>query len=129
MQDGAITGFIDLLFRGPDKKFYILDWKTNVIGKNLDNFGLKGLKAEMDHANYHFQYLIYIVAFLQYYCSLNPDWELNEKNYDELFGGVFYVFLRGITQESGHRGFFAIRPSFKLVSGLAERLSVTTQEG
>ncbi|MBQ4479967.1 MAG: UvrD-helicase domain-containing protein [Victivallales bacterium] len=124
---GALTGSIDLLFRGPDQKYYLLDWKTNAIGNDFRNFSYDGMKGEMDRHFYHLQYLIYIVAFLQFHRSLNPTWELTPSNYDELFGGVFYVFLRGVSPASADRGFFAVRPDYELVRGVFEQLDVCPQ--
>lgn len=124
---GALTGSIDLLFQGPDQKYYLLDWKTNAIGNDFRNFGHDGMKGEMDRHFYHLQYLLYIVAFLQFHRSLNPAWELTPQNYDGLFGGVFYVFLRGVSPASGDRGIFAIRPDYELVKGVFEQLDVCPQ--
>ena len=81
----------------------------------------------MDRHFYHLQYLLYIVAFLQFHRSLNPAWELTPQNYDGLFGGVFYVFLRGVSPASGDRGIFAIRPDYELVKGVFEQLDVCPQ--
>ena len=121
---GALTGSIDLLFQDQGGKYYILDWKTNVIGSRLENYLYDGMKAEMDRHFYHLQYLIYTVAFLQFYRSLHPGWELTQASYDALFGGVFYVFLRGVSRGSGARGFFATRPTFELVQGVDAQLGV-----
>lgn len=122
----AMTGAIDLLFRA-NCKYYILDWKTNCIGADFANFGPDGLSAEMNRNFYRLQYLIYIAAFLQYYAWLTPGFKLTEQSYDSLFGGVFYLFLRGINAESiktGTRGVFFDRPPFKAVKILNTELGV-----
>ena len=125
---GALTGSIDLLFQGPDGKYYILDWKTNTIGCRAENFGAAGLKKEMDRHFYHLQYLVYIVAFFHFYQSLEPRWEFTEVEYDRLFGGVFYVFLRGV-EAGGARGIYAVRPSFQLVKGIFVQLDARQASG
>ena len=116
--DWIMTGAIDLLFRH-NGQFFILDWKTNIIGANMDNFHLDGLQTEMARNSYTLQYLIYIVAFMNFYKSLQTDaFQWNEDEYEKLFGGVFYVFLRGVSekheqQNHDRRGVFFAKPPFK----------------
>ncbi len=116
--DWIMTGAIDLLFRH-NRQFFILDWKTNIIGANMDNFHLDGLQTEMSRNSYTLQYLIYIVAFMNFYKSLQSDtFQWNETEYDKLFGGVLYVFLRGVSekherQNHDHRGVFFAKPPFQ----------------
>lgn len=55
----------------------------------------------MNESNYHLQYLLYTVAIDKY---LNN--RLGENyNFDDHFGGVVYVFLRGV-RENEKTGFF-----------------------
>ena len=116
--DWIMTGAIDLLFRHSGQ-FFILDWKTNIIGANMDNFHLDGLQAEMARNSYTLQYLIYVVAFMNFYKSLQPaTFQWNEAEYDKLFGGVLYVFLRGVSekherQNHDRRGVFFAKPPFQ----------------
>ena len=127
--DWIMTGAIDLLFRH-NGKFFILDWKTNIIGANMDNFHLDGLQAEMARNSYTLQYLIYVVAFMNFYKSLQPaTFQWNESEYDKLFGGVFYVFLRGVSekheqQDHDRRGVFFAKPPFHDILPLYTMLSL-----
>jgi exodeoxyribonuclease V beta subunit len=127
--DWIMTGAIDLLFRH-NGQFFILDWKTNIIGANMDNFHLDGLQAEMARNSYTLQYLIYIVAFMNFYKSLQPaTFQWNESEYDKLFGGVFYVFLRGVSekheqQDHDRRGVFFAKPPFHDILPLYSMLSL-----
>ncbi len=127
--DWIMTGAIDLLFRH-NGQFFILDWKTNIIGANMDNFHPDGLQAEMARNSYTLQYLIYVIAFMNFYKSLQPaTFQWNEAEYDKLFGGVFYVFLRGVSekheqQDHDRRGVFFAKPPFYDILPLYSMLSL-----
>jgi len=86
--DGAIMGFIDLLFEHKGK-YYILDWKSNHLGYSLENYNEAGVTKGMNEANYNLQYLIYGVATKRFL-------ESRGENFKEVFGGVLYLFLRGL---------------------------------
>ena len=45
----------------------------------------------MDEHGYHWQYLLYTVALHRYLSSRLPDYD-----YDRHFGGVYYLFVRGV---------------------------------
>jgi exodeoxyribonuclease V beta subunit len=128
--DWIMTGAIDLLFRH-NGQFFILDWKTNIIDADMDNFHLNGLQAEMTRNSYTLQYLIYIVAFMNFYKSLQTDaFQWNEDEYEKLFGGVFYIFLRGVSekheqQNHDRRGVFFAKPSFLNILPLYSMLSLS----
>ena len=111
-KSGLLTGFIDLLFKHEDK-FYILDWKSNYLGDDLSYYdGEDKMKAAMNEGNYHLQYLIYSVAVKNYLEQRIPDF-----NYEEHFGGVIYVFLRGARKEQ-QSGIYTNRPTLEQVEKL-----------
>ncbi len=120
----VLNGSLDLLFQSPqDGKYYILDWKTNALNKKMSGFDQDGMEKEMQEHFYHLQYLLYTVAFLHAYQSLNRDWTLTPESYDRLFGGVLYCFLRGVTKDSQDtNGFYARRPEFTLIEKLFDEL-------
>ena len=120
----VLNGSLDLLFQNPqDGKYYILDWKTNALNQKMSGFDQAGMEEEMKTHFYHLQYLLYTVAFLHAYKSLTPGWELNETNYNALFGGVIYCFLRGVTKDpQDTNGFYATRPEFGLIKELFDEL-------
>jgi exodeoxyribonuclease V beta subunit len=68
----------------------------------------------MKENNYHLQYLIYTVAARLYLKNRIPDF-----NYDNHFGGVVYLFLRGIRSKSS-TGIFAIKPAASLLDKFQE---------
>ena len=110
---GFMRGFIDLIFQHKGK-YYILDWKSNYLGSNVTDYSLGNIQnAMMDH-NYHLQYMIYVVALHQYLSS-----KLIHYDYEVHFGGVFYLFLRGVRSELGSdAGVFYDRPEFSQIKKL-----------
>ena len=111
---GFVKGFIDLVF-SVDDKFYIVDWKSNFLGRNPDDYLPWKLKLVMEKEYYVIQYLIYIVALHRYLKLRMPDY-----SYEVNFGGVYYVFLRGFCGSADPRsGFFHDIPPVKLVEELS----------
>ncbi len=112
---GFLNGLIDLVFehRG---KFYIVDWKTNRAGNDLANFSPERLRSEMWHTFYFMQYLIYTVAWVKYLRQRLGRFE--ETDYRDRFGGVFYLFLRGLSPEVPGRGVYFDKPEFRLIREL-----------
>lgn len=112
---GYLTGFIDLLFRH-NGRIYLADWKSNKLKGRLGNFHQEGLKREMMKHFYPLQYLIYSVAVFKYLRLRNGSF--TKEDYERLFGGVCYFFLRGVSPESPGRGVFFDRPPYELVMEL-----------
>lgn len=80
--DGAsLRGFIDLAFEH-NGKFYLIDWKTNV----LENYTSENLEKAMAEHDYLLQGKIYATAFTRY---------LKLYGQSSSFGGVFFLFVRG----------------------------------
>ena len=117
---GFLNGAIDLMFRR-NGKLYIADWKSNRINGREDGFTRTGLSAEMARNTYYFQYLIYIVAALKY-LSLSLKHPVEQDDYERLFGGVFYFFLRGVDPARPGQGVFAERPAFDLIRKLDQMI-------
>jgi exodeoxyribonuclease V beta subunit len=112
---GLMTGFIDLIIKH-EGKYYILDWKSNHLGNNLDDYNEEGLNAAMKGSNYNLQYLIYTLAVKRWLAGRIPDFD-----YDTHFGGVIYLFLRGI-RKGKNTGIFTDKPSKELMEQLDELL-------
>jgi len=106
--EGLMNGKIDLFFEH-NHRYYILDWKSNYLGFKIADYDAAGVLNAMDENNYHLQYLIYTVALKKYLTSRIPDFD-----YETQFGGVIYLFLRGLRKGSTH-GVFKARPSLKIV--------------
>ncbi len=109
---GFMTGFMDLVFQH-EGKFYIVDWKSNRLNGRADGFDTDGIAAEMEAHMYYLQYLLYSVALHGFLAS-----RLKDYNFDTHFGGVFYLFVRGMDGKSS-RGGFHDRPPRPLIEELA----------
>lgn len=108
---GMVRGSIDLVFRH-NGKYYLVDYKSNFLGSTLADYNQEALKKEMLHSHYDWQYLIYTLALHRYLQSVVPDYD-----YVRDFGGVFYLFLRGMNGEP-QSGVFYDRPSVELITEL-----------
>lgn len=110
---GFMTGFIDLTFEY-NGKYYILDWKSNHLGNSYESYGKDPLINAMAEHYYFLQYTIYTVA-LHRYLKQN----LKDYNYDTHFGGAYYIFLRGVSDNSrSGTGVFFDKPKFELIDNL-----------
>ena len=108
---GMVRGSIDLVFRHYGK-YYLVDYKSNFLGSSLADYNQEALKKEMLHSHYDWQYLIYTLALHRYLQSVVPHYD-----YARDFGGVFYLFLRGMNGEP-QSGVFYDRPSVELITEL-----------
>ena len=114
---GMLMGFMDMVFE-EGGRFYLLDWKSNHLGNSLDDYGQSSLTQAMQSNLYPLQYLLYTVA-LHRYLSLR----VKNYRYATHFGGVIYVFLRGVSREKGEsRGFFRDLPPEGLIQALTDIL-------
>ncbi|HRD65519.1 MAG TPA: exodeoxyribonuclease V subunit beta [Candidatus Competibacter sp.] len=110
---GYMKGFIDLVFEA-DGRFYLVDYKSNWLGAEPAAYRRTRLDEAMARESYVLQYLIYVVA-LHRYLRLR----LLDYDYERHFGGVFYLFLRGMSPELGADcGVFRDRPTPALVDAL-----------
>ncbi|MBS1197684.1 MAG: exodeoxyribonuclease beta subunit [Proteobacteria bacterium] len=107
--DGYLQGYIDLVFRH-DGRYYLLDWKSNHLGNTPEAYSSQRLAEEMAGHGYHLQYLLYTLALRRYLALRLPDFD-----YERDFGGVFYLFVRGVrpgwkTPEGQPTGVYFHRP-------------------
>lgn len=115
--EGYMKGFMDLIFRF-DGKYYLIDWKSNHLGNALEDYSVSKITEAMHEHYYNFQYHIYVTALHTYLLTRMPDYD-----YDKHFGGVFYLFLRGIDAQKGPEyGVFFDRPAIKTIKKLCETL-------
>ena len=114
---GFMKGYIDLVFRHNDK-YYIVDWKSNHLGNRPKDYCRENLAEVMSQSFYALQYHIYAVALNKYLSLRQPGYA-----YDTHFGGVYYIFLRGVEPESGGDfGIFRDKPSADLITELSQLL-------
>ncbi|ELB2070662.1 exodeoxyribonuclease V subunit beta [Vibrio parahaemolyticus] len=101
---GMLKGFIDLVFEHQGK-YYVLDWKSNHLGDDVTSYHGEALKSAMADHRYDLQYQIYALALHRFLRS-----RLANYDYEQHFGGVYYLFLRGMDGQSDH-GIFAAKPT------------------
>jgi exodeoxyribonuclease V beta subunit len=111
---GMMKGYIDLVFHYQER-YYIVDWKSNHLGWEVADYAENRLPEAMFREGYTLQYLIYTVALHRYLSCRLPGY-----SYEKHFGGVFYLFLRGVRQTAGPAyGIFRDKPEPWLIQNLA----------
>jgi exodeoxyribonuclease V beta subunit len=94
---GFFKGYIDLLFEHGGR-FYLVDWKSNYLGDRLGDYEREKLPPAMVSHFYHLQYPLYTLAADRFLRRRVPGYR-----YADHFGGVFYIFIRGVRAASGNR--------------------------
>ena len=114
---GFMHGFIDLIFRY-EGRFYLVDWKSNLLGTRVTDYHQATLMKAMTENFYFLQYHLYLIALHRYLMLRLPDYR-----YETHFGGVFYLFLRGMDPEYGPEfGVYKDRPRETLIHTLNDDL-------
>jgi len=112
---GFLRGFIDLVFEHGGR-WFLVDYKTNNLGPVLDDYAPSRLTEAMVDHHYVLQYHLYALALHRLLRYRLPDY-----SYDAHFGGVYYLFVRGMTPATGpQRGVFRDRPPAPLMQALAD---------
>ncbi|OOS05807.1 exodeoxyribonuclease V subunit beta [[Haemophilus] felis] len=110
---GLLRGFVDLVFRHQGK-FYILDYKSNLLGGTAENYTADNLQKVIQQQHYHWQYLFYTLALHRYLTLRVADYQ-----YERDFGGVIYPFLRAMNGET-NQGVYFHKPAAALIEKLGE---------
>jgi exodeoxyribonuclease V beta subunit len=114
---GYMRGFIDLVFEHGGR-YYLADYKSNWLGASPSAYHQAALEASMAREAYYLQYLVYCVALHRYLRERAPGYR-----YGSHFGGVRYLYLRGMTPRSGFScGVYAYRPNEDLILALDDYL-------
>ncbi|ADO47182.1 exodeoxyribonuclease V subunit beta [[Enterobacter] lignolyticus] len=119
---GMLKGFIDLVFRH-DGRYYLLDYKSNWLGESHEAYTRPAMEQAMQSHRYDLQYQLYSLALHRYLRHRLADYD-----YERHFGGVIYLFLRGMDGSDSGQGIFTTRPSQALVDGLDALFAGQTQE-
>lgn len=114
--DGYMTGFIDLIVRHEDR-YYLIDWKSNWLGPRVTDYQGAAMERAMAESYYYLQYHLYTLALHRHLGASLPDYD-----YDRHFGGVFYIFLRGLDRTDPSSGVFHARPPRSLIDNLQDVL-------
>ena len=110
---GFIKGFIDLVFC-VQGTFYIIDWKSNRLGDDALSYTEDAVRDAMDEHFYTLQYHLYVVALDRYL-----RFRLKDYSYQKNFGGVSYIFLRGVDRTVPMQSIWFDKPDVRLVNALS----------
>ena len=113
---GFMKGFIDMIFEY-NGRYYLVDWKSNHLGNAYEDYQSTVIEAAMGDSFYYLQYHLYTVALDRWLQS-----RVEGYRYDRHFGGVFYLFIRGIDQPGRDCGIFYDLPEPEMVTSLRETL-------
>lgn len=111
---GMLKGFIDLVFRH-NGRYYLLDYKSNWLGENSAAYTPEAMAAAMQAHRYDLQYQLYTLALHRYLRHRIADYD-----YERHFGGVIYLFLRGVDSKQPQQGIYTTRPAGELIARMDE---------
>ncbi|MGL1901906.1 MAG: UvrD-helicase domain-containing protein [Fibrobacterales bacterium] len=95
-----VKGFIDLLFRF-EGRYYILDWKSNYLENGYD---AQAIEESMIRDHYDIQLQVYALALHRWLQAALPGY-----SFDTHFGGVYYLYIRGM-QPGSNDGYVCMCP-------------------
>ena len=121
---GYLRGYIDLVFVH-DGRWYVVDYKSNHLGSAPSDYAPDRLTEAMFDHHYILQYHLYVAALHRHLLRRLPGYD-----FDRDFGGVYYLFARGMSPHRGPTtGVFADCPSWAMVQGLLHALEGAGEEG
>ena len=126
---GYLSGSLDLVFgvgEGDRRRYLVADYKTTWIGDHeqphyVDAYHPRGMAEAMSRSSYPLQALVYSVALHRFLRWRQPGYR-----FDEHFGGVLYLYLRGMcgavtpVADGQPYGVFAWKPSQALVEAVSD---------
>jgi exodeoxyribonuclease V beta subunit len=110
---GYLRGFIDLVFEH-EQRWYVVDYKSNYLGPTPADYSAGRLARAMVSHHYPLQYHLYTLALHRYLEARLPGYD-----YDRSFGGVRYLFVRGMSPDDPGGGVFGDRPTRAMVEALS----------
>ncbi len=111
---GFMKGFIDLVFKFGNK-WYIVDYKSNFLGDRYSDYSKAAMISSMAEHHYFLQYHLYVTALHRFL-----KFKIKDYRYQTDFGGVLYLFIRGMHPEKGSKtGVFYDLPGYDMVKQLS----------
>jgi len=121
---GLITGVIDLVFEYQGR-YYLADYKSNLLGGELQDYTPDKLEQAMLDRRYDLQSLIYALALHRLLMQRLPDYD-----YEQHFGGSYYLFLRAMRPRQGSRyGIHFERPERTVIDRFDDLFRFTPPPG
>ncbi len=109
--NGFLKGFIDLVFEVKGQ-YFIADYKSNFLGHSYADYDQYCCNEAMHDHHYHLQYLLYSLALHRFLKQ-----RIKKYNYNKHFGGVYYLFLRGMSTTT-RNGIYFHKPEQKIIQQL-----------
>jgi len=94
-------------------RYYLLDYKSNWLGEDSSAYTEPAMESAMAEHRYDLQYQLYTLALHRYLRH-----RVSGYDYQQHFGGVIYLFLRGMNAEHPGNGVFRRRPSEAFINCL-----------
>jgi exodeoxyribonuclease V beta subunit len=113
---GYLKGFIDLVFEH-ENRWYVVDYKTNHLGDFVADYDALRMRTAMAESHYFLQYHLYSLAVDRFLRRYQPDY-----TYDTHFGGVYYLFIKGM-RPGRKRGVFFEKPPAARMQALSAALN------
>jgi exodeoxyribonuclease V beta subunit len=111
---GFMKGFIDMVCCW-EGRYYLVDYKSTFLGHHPEDYAPPHLAQVMIREHYVWQYHLYAVALHRYLSHRIPNYD-----YEQHFGGIYYLFLRGIQADSQENyGVFYDLPQPELIQALS----------
>lgn len=111
----------------PDEKYYVIDYKSNILGERFEDYSTKNMLLAIYQHRYDVQFLFYTLAlyrFLKRRKGVEPtaDYATLQEFYNQNVGGVIYMYLRGLKADFNRRrvstGVFSAKIDFEFVERL-----------
>lgn len=94
------NGFVDLIFKNGDY-YSILDWKSDCLNDDFVSYStLDSLKNHVDEC-YSIQRVLYSYCLIKWLKLSMPN-KSYQSIFEEHFGGIYYVFLRGCNKDTSN---------------------------
>lgn len=114
--DGFVNGSLDLVctFGKEDlNRYYVIDYKSNYLGSKIENYAFENLERSLFEHCYDVQYLFYSLALHRLLRSRIKDYD-----YQKDFGGVIYLYLRGMQKGDANHGIYKYKVKEELIEKL-----------
>ncbi|VFP82012.1 exodeoxyribonuclease V subunit beta [Candidatus Erwinia haradaeae] len=107
---GILQGTIDLVFFW-ENKYYLVDYKSHWLGNTNSAYTKQAMHEVMQVQRYDIQYQIYALALHRHLRRC-----IKEYDYKQHFGGIIYLFLRGLDGTKGSYGIYCVHPNSEFMN-------------